>query len=104
MGGKPLLLEPVCHDTRLRKAPDRFVHFNVNMSVVHFVVEVILLDDPGGGGTIQLGCACICICQVALKGKNSSRCIYFAFCMLSMLFQCIFDNAMSAVLVVSSPG
>jgi hypothetical protein len=46
MGGESLLQELVCQDTCLRKVPDRFAHFEVNVSVVQLVVEVVLLDDP----------------------------------------------------------
>jgi hypothetical protein len=48
MGGKSLLQELVSQDTCLSKAPDLFAHFEVNVFVVHFVVEVVLLNDPWG--------------------------------------------------------
>ncbi len=48
MGGKSCLQELVHQDTSLRKAPDRFANFEVNVPVVHFVAEVVLFDDPWG--------------------------------------------------------
>ncbi len=44
MGGESLLHE--LQDTCLRKAPDRFAHFEVNVPVVYFVAEVVLFNDP----------------------------------------------------------
>jgi hypothetical protein len=48
MGGKSRSQELVCQDTCLRKAPDCFAHFEVNMPVVHFVVEVDGWNIPIG--------------------------------------------------------
>jgi hypothetical protein len=46
MGVKSLSQEFVCKDTCLRKAPDCFAYFKVNVPVVYFVAEVVLFNDP----------------------------------------------------------
>ena len=105
MGGKPLLQENVCQDTCLRKAPDCFANFQANMSVVNFIAEIVLLNDPWEEQSNWDAHVFLYL----LSGTKRyiflmSRHIYFAFCVLSMLFQCSFDIVISAVLVVSSPG
>jgi hypothetical protein len=93
----------VCKDTSLQKAPYSLFHFEVNPSVFGMLLDVILFDDPKGKKAEWD----FHILKV-VKGSGEidffmSRHIYFAFGVLTTLFQCNFSMLISAVQTLNSP-
>ncbi len=89
-------------DTRLRKAPDSALHFEVDPAVLGMLRKIILFNDPDGK---QVEWHFHILEVFKVSGEIDFfmlRHIYFAFGVLTTLFQCNFTVLIYAVQTLKS--